>query len=144
MCPVVQQIIKGISKTNSKQEFCMEKCTWVAQALGTGYSERPHAEMSPFLQVLNWWELIETTHLQMAQPHLHSAFRRSLIHPSLVSLVILTGVGHKSDHSGDAMVLETLHDHEHITRIQREQACAVTTDSDMQLYPQFCWPKDQY
>lgn len=64
----------------------------------------------------------------MAQ-HLHSAFRHSLIHPSLVSLGILTVVGHKSDHSGEGMVevwfcsLEKLHDHEHITRIQREQVC---------------------
>lgn len=89
-------------------------------------------------------KLIETTRLQMAQPHLHSAFGHSLIHPSLVSLVILTGVGHKSDHSAEGMVLETLHGHEHITRIQREQACAVTTDSDVQFYSQFCWPKDQY
>lgn len=65
----------------------------------------------------------------MAQPHLPSAFRLSLIHPSLVSLAILTVVGHKSDHAGGGMVeiwfcpLEKLLD-EHITRIQREQACA--------------------
>lgn len=65
----------------------------------------------------------------MAQPHLHSAFRHSLIHSSLVGLVILTIVGHKSDHSGGGMVemwfcsLEKFHDHKHITRIQRgEQA----------------------
>lgn len=57
----------------------------------------------------------------MAQPHLHSAFRHSLIHPSLVSLVILTGVGHKSDHSGEGMVLETLHDHEHITEFRENK-----------------------
>lgn len=66
----------------------------------------------------------------MAQLHLHSAFRHSLIHPSLVSLVILTAVGHKSDHSGERMVevwfcsLEKLHNHEYIIRIHREQACA--------------------
>lgn len=104
MCPSVQQTIKGISKANSKQEFCTDKCTWSAQALRTEWEPTCwNVSISAGTELIKT-KLIKTTHLQMAQPHLHSAFRHSLIHPSLVSLVILTAVGHKSDHSGEGMV----------------------------------------
>lgn len=105
-CPTVRQIIKGISKANSKQEFCMERCTWLTSALRTGYRVRAHMlkHLHFCCTELIKTKLIKTTHLQVAQPHLHSAFRHSLVHPSLVSLVILTAVGHKSDHSGGGMV----------------------------------------
>lgn len=37
-----QQIIQGISKLISKHDFCMERCTWLAKALGIGYRVRAH------------------------------------------------------------------------------------------------------
>lgn len=86
----------------------------------------------------------------MAQPHLHSVFRHSLIHPDLVSLVILTAVGHKSDHHGGGIVRcgsvlwKNFLIENASPEFTEDKPVPVTTDSEAQFYSQFYWSKDQY